>query len=115
MIYFIYGEDSYWSKKKMEEIIDRYKKVHKSVLNLIDEADDLWRIWEHNENQESVRVLIGDDFGVRTLIPVGMVCSQFQAGQLSGTVGVIGPSRLNYPYVIPMVRYVAKLINDIAS
>ncbi len=35
MIYFIYGEDSYRSKKKLEEIIEGYKKVHKSGLNLI--------------------------------------------------------------------------------
>lgn len=35
MIYFIYGEDSYRSKRKLGEIIDGYKKVHKSGLNLI--------------------------------------------------------------------------------
>ena len=35
MIYFIYGEDSYRSKEKLEEIILGYKKVHKSGLNLI--------------------------------------------------------------------------------
>jgi DNA polymerase-3 subunit delta len=35
MIYFLYGEDSYRSKQKLGEIIDGYKKVHKSGLNLI--------------------------------------------------------------------------------
>jgi DNA polymerase-3 subunit delta len=35
MIYFIYGEDSYRSKEKLEEIILSYKKIHKSGLNLI--------------------------------------------------------------------------------
>lgn len=35
MIYFLYGEDSYRSKIKLEEIIEGYKKVHKSGLNLI--------------------------------------------------------------------------------
>lgn len=35
MIYFIYGEDSYRSKVKLQEIIEGYKKVHKSGLNLI--------------------------------------------------------------------------------
>ena len=35
MIYFIYGEDSYRAKIKLEEIIRGYKKVHKSGLNLI--------------------------------------------------------------------------------
>jgi len=35
MVYFIYGQDSYRSKRKLEEIILGYKKVHKSGLNLI--------------------------------------------------------------------------------
>ena len=35
MIYFLYGEDSFRSKQKLREIIDGYKKVHKSGLNLI--------------------------------------------------------------------------------
>ncbi len=35
MIYFLYGEDSYRSKQKLAEIIEGYKKVHKSGLNLI--------------------------------------------------------------------------------
>lgn len=35
MIYFIYGEDSYRAKRKLEEIILSYKKIHKSGLNLI--------------------------------------------------------------------------------
>jgi len=35
MIYFIYGEDSYRSKRKLEEIIFGYKEKHKSGLNLI--------------------------------------------------------------------------------
>lgn len=35
MIYFIYGEDSYRAKRKLEEIVLGYKEVHKSGLNLI--------------------------------------------------------------------------------
>jgi DNA polymerase-3 subunit delta len=35
MIYFIYGEDSYRSKKKLDEIVESYRKIHKSGLNLI--------------------------------------------------------------------------------
>jgi DNA polymerase-3 subunit delta len=35
MIYFLYGQDSFRSKQKLNEIIDGYKKIHKSGLNLI--------------------------------------------------------------------------------
>ncbi len=35
MIIFLYGEDSYRSKKKLEEIIEEYRKVHENGLSLI--------------------------------------------------------------------------------
>ena len=35
MVIFIYGEDTYRSRQKLNEIVEHYKKVHKSGLNLI--------------------------------------------------------------------------------
>jgi len=35
MIYFLYGPDNFRSKKKLNEIIEEYRKIHKSGLNLI--------------------------------------------------------------------------------
>jgi len=34
MIIFLYGEDTYRTREKLKEIIERYKKIHKSGLNL---------------------------------------------------------------------------------
>ena len=34
MIIFLYGPDTYRSRQKLNEIIEHYKKVHKSGLNL---------------------------------------------------------------------------------
>ena len=34
MIIFLYGQDTYRSRKKLNEIIDHYKRIHKSGLNL---------------------------------------------------------------------------------
>jgi len=35
MIIFLYGQDTYRSRQKLKEIIEQYKKIHKSGLNLI--------------------------------------------------------------------------------
>lgn len=45
MIIFLYGEDTYRSKQKLNEIIEHYKKIHKSGLNLtyIDAKKDDFR------------------------------------------------------------------------
>ncbi|MDO8264874.1 MAG: DNA polymerase III subunit delta [Candidatus Parcubacteria bacterium] len=47
MIIFLYGPDTYRSRKKLEEIIAAYKKVRKNGLNFFDaklaEFEDFWR------------------------------------------------------------------------
>lgn len=87
--------------------------VTRTVLSLLDETQSLLDIFKKAVGDESVHILVGEELGSQFFEPVGMVFTEFQAGKRNGTLGVIGPSRLNYPYVIPMVRYFGNLINEI--
>ena len=89
--------------------------VTRSVLSLLDETQTLINIFKKAVGEEEVHVLVGEELGNQFFDPVCMVFTEFLAGERSGTLGVIGPSRLDYPYVIPMVRYFGNLINDIAQ
>ncbi|MBI4034815.1 MAG: hypothetical protein HY381_00275 [Candidatus Chisholmbacteria bacterium] len=89
--------------------------VTKSVLNLIDEGNELFILLSRFDQNEPVQILMGEDFGGQAFRPVSMVCTHFQTGSGSGSLGVIGPNRLNYPYVIPMVKYLGRLINEISQ
>jgi transcriptional regulator of heat shock response len=45
-----------------------------------------------------------------------MVFTTFDAGpKKRGSLGVIGPNRLNYPRIIPLVRYFGDLIEELAA
>jgi heat-inducible transcriptional repressor len=89
--------------------------VTRSVLSLLDETQTLLGIFKKAVGEKPIHVLVGEELGHRYFEPVGMVFTRFSGGKRSGSLGVIGPSRLNYPYVIPMVRYFGNLINDIAK
>lgn len=89
--------------------------VTKTVLSMIDEVNELFDIFNHYAGEESPCVVIGDDFGIKALSPVGMVYTRFSLGGTSGAVGVLGPSRLDYSHVIPTVRYVGTLLDEISK
>lgn len=89
--------------------------VTRSVLSLLDETQALLEIFKKATGDELVHVLIGEELGNRYFEPVGMVFTELKMGPRNGTLGVIGPARLNYPYVVPMVRYFGNLINQIAQ
>jgi heat-inducible transcriptional repressor len=59
-----------------------------------------------------IEVIFGEELGWPGFRPVGVVASQFGIRGKKGALGVIGPTRLPYPRVIPAVRYFRDLIEE---
>lgn len=89
--------------------------VTRSVLSLLDETQTLLDIFNKATGDDPIHILVGEELGHQYFEPVGMVFTDFKVGKRTGSLGIIGPSRLNYPYVVPMVRYLGNLINEIAQ
>ncbi|MDO8451744.1 MAG: hypothetical protein Q7S76_02640 [bacterium] len=84
------------------------------LLATLDQFDFWWKILE--EQVDPFDIILGEDFGSRgQLAQCGFIYSKFQTPHLTGAIGIIGPSRLNYPYLIPVVRYVGGLIGEFAN
>lgn len=90
----------------------------KDLLRVIDDADYLNTICQGliYEDEEDTHVLLGEELGARLKGPYGFVYTHYQTPmQLVGEIGVLGPVRLNYTTVVPMVRYFGNLIEEIAK
>ena len=61
-----------------------------------------------------VEVLFGEELGWPGFSPIGVVGTRINIGGKKGALAVIGPVRLPYPRVIPVVRYFKELIEQIA-
>ena len=62
-----------------------------------------------------IAITIGAEHGDPRLDPFTLVTAEYHAGGLSGVIGVIGPTRMNYARIIPMVDYTSKLIGQALS
>ena len=89
--------------------------VTRSVLSLLEESQALLEVFKKATGEEAVHILVGEELGSRYFEPVGLVFTDLKMGPRNGSLGVIGPARLNYPYVVPMVRYFGNLLNEIAQ
>lgn len=87
----------------------------KTVLNLLDRLDYWQTLLEKTTHSpEPVQIMLGEEFGAQYFSACGGVFMRIQLpGDHGGTMGVIGPYRLNYPYVIPIVRYMGTLLQEI--
>ena len=63
---------------------------------------------------EGVRVLIGDDSALTSELDFSLVATHYGPGeQPLGSLGVFGPSRMEYPRLIPLVHFLGKAVSSV--
>ena len=64
------------------------------------------------EGGEGVRIFIGSENKLFSLSGSSLIAATFRDGsqKIVGVLGVIGPTRLNYARIVPMVDYTAKVV-----
>jgi len=69
------------------------------------------------ENAEGVRIFIGSENKLFSLSGSSMVVAPYRDGErrIVGVLGVIGPTRLNYARIVPMVDYTAKVLSRLIT
>lgn len=86
----------------------------RNVLSLLDHFEYLNRIFSHEGAANEIQVLLSDDIGYDPLSTCAVVFARFGQGKSQrGAIGIVGPCRLNYPRLIPTVRYVGGLLDEV--
>ncbi|HVL19730.1 MAG TPA: heat-inducible transcriptional repressor HrcA [Amaricoccus sp.] len=90
------------------------------VRELFDDLErkrDLAQLLELTEGREGVRVFIGSENKLFSLSGSALVVSPYMNAdrKIIGAVGVIGPTRLNYGRIVPIVDYTAQLVGRLVS
>ena len=69
------------------------------------------------ERAEGVRIFIGSENKLFSMSGSSTIIAPYhdRAGRIVGVIGVIGPTRLNYARIIPMVDYTAKVVGKLLT
>ncbi|MEK7818931.1 MAG: heat-inducible transcriptional repressor HrcA [Bacteroidota bacterium] len=79
----------------------------RTIVELLENKEMVIHIFKKNEMSNSVKVAIGCETGERRLEQFSVVSSNYTFGTETGTIGIIGPRRMQYNKVMPLVDYVA--------
>lgn len=95
------------------EDIDRIR----GLLDLLDRQEMMIRLIDMVEVADGVRVFIGSENSLFNMTGCSMIVAPYAANgdKVVGAVGVIGPTRLNYAKIVPMVDYTARLIQKMVA
>ncbi|MBU6167279.1 MAG: heat-inducible transcriptional repressor HrcA [Alphaproteobacteria bacterium] len=90
------------------------------VRQLLDDLEDkaeLIRLLDGARGADATRIFIGAESRLFSLSGSSVIAAPYHGndGRVIGVVGVIGPTRLNYARVIPMVDYTARTLSRLVS
>jgi len=85
----------------------------KVLLRTLEEKDLLVRLLDRTVGAPGICVFIGAEANLADLTDVSVVAAPYGTeGRPLGTIGVIGPARMNYSRVIPLVDFTAEMIGE---
>ena len=89
--------------------IDRLKRL----FDTFNRKRDILHLLEQSINAKGVQIFIGEESGYEVLDDCSIVTSPYESeGQILGVLGVIGPTRMDYERVIPIVDLTAKMLGS---
>ena len=107
------GQATLLDDLKAIEDLDRIRLLFADLETKKDVIDLLSRA----EQGEGVRIFIGSETKLFSLSGSSLIAAPFRDGsqKIVGVVGVIGPTRLNYARIVPMVDYTAKVVSRLLN
>lgn len=109
----IRGQSNLLKDVSATEDVDRIRQL----FDDIEAKNELLQILGEADQADGVRIFIGSENNLFSLSGSSLIVAPFNDTEKNvvGVVGVIGPTRLNYARIIPMVDYTAKLINKLLT
>ncbi|MDD2742762.1 MAG: heat-inducible transcriptional repressor HrcA [Rhodocyclaceae bacterium] len=99
----------------VEELSSNMKRL-RELFDLFEQRSSLIRLLDVSNRAAGVKIFIGGESGIATLDECSVVAAPYVVnGQVLGSVGVIGPTRMAYERVIPIVDITAKLLSSALS
>jgi len=95
------------------EFSDRGKLAE--FVKFLEDKESLVQLLESKSIGEGLVITIGSENAAREIRNCSLVTTSYQAGRLSGIVGIIGPTRMPYSKLISIVQYTARSLTDALS
>ena len=105
----IEGKESVFNYPEFSDI-DRLREI----VRAFEDKGRILRLLNQVLADSGVKVFVGEELGALGMRDFSMVASGYSRGDTPiGTLGVIGPLRMDYGRVIPLVEYVAKVLSSL--
>lgn len=84
----------------------------RELMGILDEKTQLVSLLDRSCDAPGIRVFIGEENPLREFADMSVITASYGEGsRVLGTLGVIGPTRMDYAKVVPMVEFTAQAVS----
>ncbi|HAX72869.1 MAG TPA: heat-inducible transcription repressor HrcA [Firmicutes bacterium] len=106
--YILSGKSNLLKQPEFNDLETAYR-----LFNMI-EADEIVKVIEHDENTHQLTVRIGQENEIKAMENCTLISVPYKIGEHEfGKIALLGPTRMEYRKIIPLLEYVAKLMSDL--
>ena len=88
----------------------------RGLFNLFEQKTELLQLLEAGRRGHGIRIFVGSESGLASLEGCSVITAPYAAdGQVVGTLAVIGPKRMDYERIVPIVDITARLLGNALS
>jgi len=87
----------------------------RTYMRAFEERERILDLIEQTVGSAGVRVLVGTEASLGDVTDVSLIASHYGEGSSRGGLGVIGPARMDYAKIVPLVDFTARAIGDLYS
>jgi len=110
--YVISGEKNLLDVDELASNMQRLRKL----FDLFEQHSSLMRLLDVSHRADGVQIFIGSESGIAPLDECSVIAAPYSVnGQVVGSLGVIGPTRMAYERVIPIVDITARMLSSALS
>jgi heat-inducible transcriptional repressor len=105
-------------ESKLFNVVDLSSNIVslRKLFEAFENRTSLLQLLDNSQRAEGVQIFIGGESGYSPLDECSMVTAPYEVdGAVVGTLGVIGPTRMAYERVIPIVDITARLLSNALS
>lgn len=88
----------------------------RGLFNVFEQKTELLQLLDVSRHAPGVHIFVGNESGLPGLGECSVVSAPYTSdGQIIGTLAVVGPKRMNYEKVVPIVDITSKLLSNALS
>jgi heat-inducible transcriptional repressor len=110
--YVISGEHKLLSVHDLSADMNKLR----GLFNLFEQKTELMQLLEAGRRGQGIHIFVGAESGLASLEECSVITAPYSAdGKVVGTLAVVGPKRMDYQRVVPIVDITARLLGNALS